>query len=851
MAEPSASDTVGGSSAPSRPLAVPQPLLSAALARAEHPALIAGDTVWTSARLQTAVARRAAWLATQGLAVGEVVPLLGAPSIDWVVSFHALGWLGAVAAPLPEGQPQAEQERLLRELRPRVVLADEGAAAALGSTQRWLPLATAAAELAAGDGTSADEGAPERFWPLDEPRVVIFTSGSTGPPRRVELTTAQLLFNTFGSVVRLGHDLHDRWLACLPLHHIGGLSILTRCAWLGSCVVLEPRFEAERVARLLDGGTVTLASLVPAMLARVLDARAALPFPNTLRALLIGGAPLPRPLLDRCRALGVPLALSWGMSETASQVATRFAGDLAAEHGAPPLAFTRVGAQDGRLTVRGPTVRGAQLLTDDTGYLDALGHVHVTGRADDVMLSGGEKIVPGELEALLETHPAVAEVAVVARPDERWGQRPVAFLVPRAAPVPVAELTGWCRERLAAFKLPAEFLWCDALPRTELGKVARATLRERACAERTASAAGLAPPSTEAPAAPNALLRRLAASCEAPAVAQLDAQLDALRDWLGRDLSEIEQQLQWLSAADRNVAQRAAAHLLAQPGKRIRPLCVLLAGRLGAQAPGGGLRRRLNELALSCELVHAATLLHDDVIDLGTERRGAPASRLLFGNTASILAGDHLLNEALRKVSAHGGHELLAELLDVIEQMIGAEAVQLEQQHRFDPRPELYLQIVEGKTAALFRWGLRAGATLAGLPPEVVAAAGEFGCKLGVAFQLVDDLLDLAGDPQQVGKDVLADLREGKLTWPLLVAAQRDPGLAAELRRAATDPPADQAAHGARLLRRVEATGALAATRGSALDYAQRATQALQQLPESEARRALAAVVEFCLARPS
>lgn len=827
------------------PLTVPQPLLSTALARAEHPVLICGETIWTAARLQLTVARRAAWLAGQGVAAGDVVALLGAPSIDWVVSFHALGWLGAIAAPLPDGQPPAEQARLLRELKPLAVLADAAARPGLGHTLRSLPLAGAEPELAA-----ASQLVAERFWPLDEVRVVIFTSGSSAQPRQVELTTAQLLFNALGSAIRLGHDVHDRWLACLPLHHIGGLSILMRCAWFGSCVVLEPRFDAERVAQMLDTGTVTLASFVPTMLARVLDARAAVPFPSALRAILVGGAAVSQPLLERCRALGAPLALTWGMSETASQVATRFAGDLAAGHGAPPLAFARVGERDGRLTVRGPTVREAELLTDDLGYVDALGHIHVTGRADDVILSGGEKVVPAEVEALLLTHPAIAEVAVVARPDPRWGQRPVAFLVAREASLPAEELTRWCRERLAAFKVPAAFNWCAALPRTALGKIARATLRERASEQGAAPSEALGAVE-EAPSAPDTLLRRLAASCEAPAIAQLGAQLDQLRDWLSHDLSDIEQQLQQLSAADHNVAQRAAAHLLAQPGKRIRPLCVLLAGRLGDQVPGGALRRRLNELALTCELVHAATLLHDDVIDLGTERRGAPSSRMLFGNTASILAGDHLLNEALRKASAHGSHTLLAELLDVIEQMIGAEAVQLEQQHRFDPRPELYLQIVEGKTAALFRWGLRAGATLAEFSPEVVAAAGDFGRFLGVAFQLVDDLLDLAGDPQQVGKDVLADLREGKLTWPLLVAAQRDPGLAAELRRAATEPPADQAAHGAALLLRVASTGSLAATRGAAVDYAQRATQALQRLPDCEARRALAAVVEFCLARPS
>jgi octaprenyl-diphosphate synthase len=262
-------------------------------------------------------------------------------------------------------------------------------------------------------------------------------------------------------------------------------------------------------------------------------------------------------------------------------------------------------------------------------------------------------------------------------------------------------------------------------------------------------------------------------------------------------------------------------------------------------------KQRLCELAVACELVHAATLLHDDVIDVGVERRGAPASRVLFGNTASILAGDHLLTEALRRVRWHGTPQLLDGLFDTISEMIAAEALQLEQQRRFEPRPQIYLRIVEGKTAALFRWGMVAGATMVSMPHHVVEQAGSFGRHLGIAFQLVDDLLDLDGDPAEVGKDTLADLRQGKLTWPLLIAARRDAAFASDLRRATAVPDGDDGgdALARDLVARVSSTGALAATRGAAAEHARHAQSVLVNLPAGPASRALQAVVDFCIRR--
>ncbi|HET6343307.1 MAG TPA: AMP-binding protein, partial [Myxococcota bacterium] len=278
---------------------------------------------------------------------------------------------------------------------------------------------------------------------------------------------------------RLGHATDDRWLCCLPLIHVGGLSIFFRAAWAGARVRLHGRFDAARVAACLDAGEVSLVSLVPSMLEQVLAARDAQPFPPRLRAILLGGAPPTASLLERCRAMGVPLAVTWGMTETASQVATAFPGEIGplGDCGAP-LPFARIEARGEVLTVRGPVV-AAPLITGDRGQCDAGGHVHVYGRRDDVILSGGENIAPEEVEAALRGHPGVADCAVVGVADARWGERAVAVVVRRPGELApeAGVLEAFCRERLAAYKVPRQFVWARALPRDPLGKLRRRALR--------------------------------------------------------------------------------------------------------------------------------------------------------------------------------------------------------------------------------------------------------------------------------------------------------------------------------------------------------------------------------------
>jgi octaprenyl-diphosphate synthase len=315
------------------------------------------------------------------------------------------------------------------------------------------------------------------------------------------------------------------------------------------------------------------------------------------------------------------------------------------------------------------------------------------------------------------------------------------------------------------------------------------------------------------------VLEQLAGVSRRSGLVPLEARLLRLQRWLRRDLRDLEGALaDVLSPLDggANSAMVAARHLLAQPGKRVRPLCVVLAARLGGRA------------------------LHDDVIDVGPERRGKPAAWVVTSNAASILGGDHLLVEALRRVHGVGRPGLSSALLDAISSMIAAEALQLERRGRFEPDRRAYLDVIRGKTAVLFRWCLLAGGTLGGLGEPELAALSDAGLALGLAFQLVDDVLDLSGDVATLGKEPFADLREGKLTWPVILACERDPDLIVALRRFVEGGPVD----GAALAARIRDLGALEETRALATLQAHRARERLSALPAGKPRRALETVVE-------
>ena len=344
----------------------------------------------------------------------------------------------------------------------------------------------------------------------------------------------------------------------------------------------------------------------------------------------------------------------------------------------------------------------------------------------------------------------------------------------------------------------------------------------------------------ESSAASPHVLDRLASVSGVRGALDIGERLASLGRWVRADLIEFEAELATLPRGAR-VVQEAAHHLLDLRGKHLRPLCVAIASRFGE-----GFTERARGLAVAVELVHTATLLHDDVVDLAERRRGAPAACVVYGNAASIFAGDWLLVAALRRIAAAGVDGLLDRMLVVIDEMILAESVQLERRGRVAADRAEYFHIVEGKTAALFRWAMIAGARVAGLDAAGEAALERYGLHLGVAFQAVDDELDFAND---TGKDPLADLREGKMTFPLVVALERDPSLRERIGEALE--AGAQAAELAAIATAVRATGALAVTRGLAEEHAERALLALEPLPAGPARDALATVALASLERTS
>jgi O-succinylbenzoic acid--CoA ligase len=304
--------------------------------------------------------------------------------------------------------------------------------------------------------------------------TVMFTSGTTSAPKPVHLTLANWEANAIGSALALGLDLDERWLCTMPLAHVGGLSILLRSTLYATTVVLHERFDTAAVlADLMSAErALTLVSLVPTMLARLLDA--GLSHPPTLRWALLGGGPIHPGLLDRARSAGVPVAWSYGMTETCSQIATF----------GQPLHGAELRLVDGEIHVRGPMVARSALAGDgwlhtgDLGEFDTHSGLRIIGRRSDTIVSGGENVAPAEVEAVLLEHPAVADAGVFARTDPEWGERVVATVVVRDGhTIGAAELQEFVGARLARFKVPKEIGFGDALPRTVSGKLLRRELR--------------------------------------------------------------------------------------------------------------------------------------------------------------------------------------------------------------------------------------------------------------------------------------------------------------------------------------------------------------------------------------
>lgn len=283
-------------------------------------------------------------------------------------------------------------------------------------------------------------------------------------------------------------------------------------------------------------------------------------------------------------------------------------------------------------------------------------------------------------------------------------------------------------------------------------------------------------------------------------------------------MHQVEAALDGVNRSTVALIPEVSHHLIGAGGKRIRPTLLLLMARAIGVTPARGV-----DLAAAAELIHSATLLHDDVVDRGHLRRGVSAAPQVYGNAAAVLVGDFMMARAFRLVVGHGDLELIRALSRVVSAMAEGEMLQLVRSGRITLSMPNYEEIIAGKTAGLFSWACEAGASLAEDAAGRVAEASEFGRLFGMAFQVADDVLDYTSSPEQSGKDLANDLQQGKMTLPLLLACEEDAGLFDVVEEVTARGPTEQECMS--IVQRVLQTRAVRRALDRAWDYV-RASQA-------------------------
>jgi O-succinylbenzoic acid--CoA ligase len=322
---------------------------------------------------------------------------------------------------------------------------------------------------------------PDGIPVSEQTTVVIATSGSTGQPKGVELSASALTHSARASLARVGAAPGERWLLCLPATHIAGIQVLVRSLVAGTAPVIAGRLDAAVLEGFgaEDSGCAHV-SIVPTQLRRLLGTTADGPatWAGNFRSVLLGGAAAPRDLIARAREAGIPVVTTYGMSETCGGCVY---------DGFPLDGVSVETGDDGRIRIGGPVLfsgyrlrpdltaaalHGGRFATSDLGVIGANGQLTVRGRADDVINTGGEKVVAGEVASVLETCPGVREAVVIGRPDAEWGERVTAVIVPdnSAQPPTLDLLSRHVRERLPRYAAPRELVLLDALPMLPSGK---------------------------------------------------------------------------------------------------------------------------------------------------------------------------------------------------------------------------------------------------------------------------------------------------------------------------------------------------------------------------------------------
>jgi O-succinylbenzoic acid--CoA ligase len=472
----------------------------------EQAALVAGAERLSFGALDRRVNRAARQLATLRIGEGTRVALLLRAGAAFAVLTHALARAGAIMVPLNTRLTPPELSWQCADSHASVLIHDEAHAAQASTASNGLPGVSSISLDALSAVPETDVILRDRIT-LSDVQGIIYTSATSGRPKGVLLTFGNHWWNAIGSALHLGLRSDDCWLAPLPLFHVGGLAILWRSVIYGIPAVVHESFDPDAVNHEIDGGAVTLVSVVSTMLQRMLGERGPRPYPPSLRCILLGGAPASAALIDACLRRGVPVAPTYGLTETASQVATLAPGDVVRKPGSAGKALFPAELQidaDGRqartgevgeILVRGPsvmlgytdrpdetarTMRNGWLHTRDLGYLDGEGYLYIVDRRDDLIISGGENVYPAEVESVLLAHPAIEDAGVIALPDPAWGQAVAAAVKVRSgAHATEEEIRTFCAGRLAGYKVPRRVWFVETLPRSPSGKLIRRAIAEQ------------------------------------------------------------------------------------------------------------------------------------------------------------------------------------------------------------------------------------------------------------------------------------------------------------------------------------------------------------------------------------
>jgi len=484
-----------------------------------------GETI-TYGEMETRSVALAAGLRQRGIGAGAVVGLLSYNCPEFLETVFAANFLGGIAMPINWRLAAPEVRYILEHSEARALVCDEslvdladeatkGMEAALlrasvskPSREGW----TALADLRAVSGDVARVPVARVPVAADDVHRLMYTSGTTGRPKGVMITHANLAWKNLAHLVEFGFTSADLGLACGPLYHVGALDLTTTSLIAaGATTIIHRAFDASEVVAELERSRVTTVWLAPAMV------NAIMMLPDieqrdlsSVRLIINGGEKMPIPLIERLQRTfpSAWFADAYGLTETVSgdtfldrdSIVTKLGSvgrpclylelDIWDEHGTSVAAGVR-----GEIVMRGPKVfkgywrdpdataaafAGGWFHTGDIGVRDDDGYLYIVDRLKDMIVSGGENIAGSEVERVLYEHDSVVEAAVVGRPDVRWGEVPVAFVVLRPGATTTADqLLEHCRAQLARFKVPTEITFVEALPRNPSGKVLKRDLRSR------------------------------------------------------------------------------------------------------------------------------------------------------------------------------------------------------------------------------------------------------------------------------------------------------------------------------------------------------------------------------------